>query len=79
MHIYAWLSAFRNTPVFALTVLTWYIFSLFNSYKAFVKKFPYCGKKIWAAFLADQSGILLDPFGWATINREGWLTRKDQE
>lgn len=56
--------------------MIWYIADMFNSYKSFVQKYPYCGKKIWAAVIVDQSYLVLDLIGWVTINKEGWMTRK---
>ena len=60
-------------------LLLWYIRGWAKGYGALVKKYPYCGTKIWAAILFDHCYPILDLYCWCTLDKAGWLTRQDTD
>lgn len=45
-----------------------------SAYGAFLKRYPYCRRKVWALFLMDNIGPILDIYVYFTMNDDG-LTR----
>lgn len=79
IHIWAWVESFRKSPLVAGILLLWYIWEWTKSYGSLVRKYPFCGKKIWGAILFDHCYPILDIYCWCTMDHEGWLTRRDAD
>ena len=47
----------------------------FSTYLAFLKKYPYCARNVWAFLLMDIVGPIVDIYVYFTVNNDNWLTR----
>lgn len=48
------------------------------SYRAFLRQYPYCKRKVWAAWVMDYCYAIVDVYAWSTLGHESWLTRDDR-
>jgi cytochrome c-type biogenesis protein CcmH/NrfF len=59
--------------------LLWFIAGWVERYGKFVQMYPYCRRKLWAAFLMDYTPAFVDAYAWLTVNTESWMTRDDSQ
>lgn len=46
-----------------------------STYGAFLERYPYCGRHIWALLLVDHIGPISDIYVYLTMKNDSWLTR----
>ncbi|KAI2474465.1 Polysaccharide synthase [Pyrenophora tritici-repentis] len=77
-YVSAWLQTYYTAPRIAYTYIAWMAFGWkgwFSTYLAFLKKYPYCARSVWAFLLMDIVGPIVDIYVYFTINNDNWLTR----
>ena len=55
--------------------MVWIIYGWVSAYGAFVEKYPYMARKVWALFLMNIMGPIVDLYALFTMNDDSWLTR----
>ncbi|KAH6652981.1 hypothetical protein BKA67DRAFT_568239 [Truncatella angustata] len=78
LYFLTWAYTLGNYPILGLAFLAYFACGWHISYRAFVKQYPYCRRKVWAAWLMDYCYAIVDVYAWLTLNQEGWLTRDDK-
>ncbi|KAI0871930.1 hypothetical protein GGS24DRAFT_509333 [Hypoxylon argillaceum] len=65
----------NQRPFLALLLALYYLYGFASGLLAFAEEFPYCGRKIWAAVVADKVCLVSDFYCWATLFVENWASR----
>ncbi|KAI1771173.1 glycosyltransferase family 2 protein [Hypoxylon cercidicola] len=73
--LYLWLMVWLLFPKIVLCLLLYVLYNYFFNLQAFYKEFPYVGKKIWAAVVADHLYFVTDIYSWLTLPLESWSNR----
>uniref|UniRef100_A0A093V5P2 Uncharacterized protein n=1 Tax=Talaromyces marneffei PM1 TaxID=1077442 RepID=A0A093V5P2_TALMA len=47
-----------------------------SGYAAFVRRYPYMASKVWALFLMESMGPIIDVYAFFTMHDDSWLTRR---
>ena len=55
--------------------MVWIIYGWVSAYGAFVEKYPYMARKVWALFLMNNMWPIVDLYTLSTMNNDSWLTR----
>ncbi|KAI0483722.1 nucleotide-diphospho-sugar transferase [Xylaria cf. heliscus] len=66
----------RRTPLMAILIALYYLYSSISGILAFLDEFPYCQRKIYAAIIADKISLVSDFYSWATLATESWSSRQ---
>ncbi|KAI1455792.1 glycosyltransferase family 2 protein [Annulohypoxylon moriforme] len=76
LRLYLWMHLWLTHPIIAALFLVLYVLrNWFTSLRSFHRQYPYCGKKIWAAILADNLYLITDIYSYFTLSRESWSNR----
>ncbi|WYZ39928.1 hypothetical protein EsH8_IV_000269 [Colletotrichum jinshuiense] len=77
IHIAAFILGFLNQSPMAYFAAFWYIWGWIDTYRAFVRRFPWSVGQIWACFLLDNAHPILDIYAWLTMSSDVWGTRNE--
>ncbi|KAI0442714.1 nucleotide-diphospho-sugar transferase [Xylaria telfairii] len=72
---FAFFTTLGRTPLLAIPIALYYFYGLVSGTMAFLREFPYCRRKFYAAVLADKITIVSDFYSWATLFVENWSSR----
>ncbi|KAI2469800.1 glycosyltransferase family 2 protein [Annulohypoxylon bovei var. microspora] len=76
VRFYLWVYLWLTQPKFAAFFLVLYVLrNWFSSLRAFTRQYPYCGRKIWAAIIADSLYLITDIYSYFTLSQESWTNR----
>ncbi|KAI1405377.1 glycosyltransferase family 2 protein [Hypoxylon fuscum] len=75
LRLYLWYMAWINYPTIARCLILYVLWNYINSLRDFYRQFPYVGRKIWAAVVADHLYLVSDIFSWVTLSSETWSNR----
>ncbi|RYP79600.1 hypothetical protein DL770_006601 [Monosporascus sp. CRB-9-2] len=79
IHLWAWATCIRDTPLIALIFAGWYVFQGVKTYHAYLHENPWIGlRNLWAVVAIDHAHLILDLYTMTNLNTEGWMTRDDQ-
>ncbi|OTB03002.1 glycosyltransferase family 2 protein [Hypoxylon sp. CI-4A] len=70
-----WCNLWIAFPKIALLLLLYVLYRWFNSLRGFIRQFPYCRSKLWAAMIADNLYLIFDFYSWVTLSSESWSNR----
>ncbi|KAI0882316.1 glycosyltransferase family 2 protein [Annulohypoxylon maeteangense] len=74
--LYLWMYLWFTHPIIAAIFLVFYVLRNWcTSLRAFHRQYPYCGKKIWAAMIADNLYLITDIYSYLTLSTESWSNR----
>ncbi|KAI0020239.1 family 2 glycosyltransferase [Xylariomycetidae sp. FL0641] len=74
-YILTWMKNLKHHPELGLAFAIYFIIGWLQTYGNFVKKYPYCARKAYAAFLTDNCWPVVDLIAWATVSDQTWMTR----
>ncbi|GIK05268.1 hypothetical protein Aspvir_009372 [Aspergillus viridinutans] len=77
-YVWAWLQTWHTAPWIAYAYIAWMAFGwngYLSTYRGFLKRYPYCGRQVWAFLLMDCIGPIVDIYVYLTMNNDNWLTR----
>ncbi|KAI0169359.1 glycosyltransferase family 2 protein [Hypoxylon sp. FL1284] len=77
--LYLWCVVWLFFPKVALCLLLYVLYNYYQSLRAFHREFPYVGKKIYGAILADHVYFITDIYSWLTLTIESWSNRSSPE
>ncbi|KAK4447846.1 nucleotide-diphospho-sugar transferase [Podospora aff. communis PSN243] len=73
VHLWAWLTSFREYPFLTLLFLAYYIWRTVRGLVDFFRAHPHLPPKYWwAALLADYTLNFIAPWVWLTLGVEEW-------
>ncbi|OQD65636.1 hypothetical protein PENPOL_c005G01259 [Penicillium polonicum] len=78
VYAWAWLRTLFTAPWIAYAYIAWMAFGWngwLPSYRHFLKRYPFCGRQVWAFLLMDYIGPIVDIYVYLTMNNDNWLTR----
>ncbi|KAI1383879.1 uncharacterized protein F4822DRAFT_440124 [Hypoxylon trugodes] len=76
LRLYLWISLWMAAPQSAFPLLLWVLYNWYGSLQGFMKQYPYCSSKIWAAMIADNLYLISDIYSWLTLSQESWSNRE---
>ncbi|EPS25877.1 putative hyaluronan synthase [Penicillium oxalicum 114-2] len=78
MYAWAWLRTLFTAPGIAYAYIAWMAFGWdgwLPTYRYFLKRYPLCGRQVWAFLLMDYIGPIVDIHVYLTMNNDNRLTR----
>ncbi|KAJ2966263.1 hypothetical protein NUW58_g10704 [Xylaria curta] len=72
---YSFFKVLRTNPLVAMAIALYYLYGHVKGLLAFAREFPYCRRKLWAAFLVDKVSLISDWYCWCTLFTENWASR----
>ncbi|KAI2605539.1 glycosyltransferase family 2 protein [Hypoxylon sp. NC1633] len=74
-----WCMLWQSHPMLALGLILYVLYNWFSGLYGFYKQYPFIGRKIWAAMVADNLYLVSDIYAWLTLRSESWSNRSSVE